>query len=263
MSRTDEGVSLKGNSIVQVVVEQDVIQTQRPYMHVGTKLVAGSGVIVNAREGLIISNAHLTENAVNIVVFSAITGKQPLLCELVSILREKDLSIIRIDSDDRAILLQGRKPEDLNARLVDHLTLRQGSYLYAAGFPLGTRHLQVTTGCLSGLSTSDSYVKLTQYEDALQREPTFIVTSAGLNHGMSGGGLFEENGGLVGIITAGIPGASQIGFAIPSRVVVANYRQMLASKTPIPSNLHFRWSNVQETLSSIYQEADKIQVEVL
>lgn len=236
--------AVRESSIVQVVAEQDVIQTLRPFTRVGTKLVAGSGVIVNAKEGLVISNAHVTENTINTTVFSGITGKMPLHCELVSILREKDLSLLRIVPEDRKVLLQSRRPEDLNAKLVDHLSLRQGAPLYAAGFPLGTRHLQVTTGCLSGLSTSDSYVKLTQYEDALQREPTFIVTSAGLNHGMSGGGLFDENGGLVGVITAGIPGASQIGFAIPSRVVLANYGAMLKNLTPVPTNLHFRWSNV-------------------
>ncbi len=242
---------VRESSIVQVVAEQDVIQTLRPYTRIGTKLVAGSGVIVDAREGLIISNAHVTENAVNVTVFSAVTGKVPLHCELVSILREKDLSLLRIIPEDRKLLFAGgRRPEELNARLVDHLQLRQGAHLYAAGFPLGTRHLQVTTGCLSGLSTGDSYVKLTQYEDALQREPTFIVTSAGLNHGMSGGGLFDESGGLVGIITAGIPGASQIGFAIPSRVVLANFREMLSNITPIPTNLHFRWSNVSAGTAS-------------
>lgn len=235
---------VRESSIVQVVAEQDVIQALRPYTRVGSKLVAGSGVIIDAREGLVVSNAHVTENTVNTTIFSAVTGKMPLHCELVSILREKDLSLLRIIPEDLKVLLARRKPEDLNAKLVDHLSLQQGCHLYAAGFPLGTRQLQVTTGCLSGLSTSDSYVKLTQYEDALQREPTFIVTSAGLNHGMSGGGLFNESGGLVGIITAGIPGASQIGFAIPSRVVLANYQEMLNNITPVPSNLHFRWSNI-------------------
>lgn len=238
--------AVRESSIVQVVAEQEVIQTLRPFTKIGTKLVAGSGVIIDAKEGLIVSNAHVTENTVNTTVFSAVTGKRPLRCELVSIMREKDLSLLRIIPEDRAVLLEGRRPEDLNARLVDHLSLKQGCHLYAAGFPLGTRHLQVTTGCLSGLSTSDSFVKLTQIEDSTQRDPTFIVTSAGLNHGMSGGGLFEESGGLVGIITAGITGASQIGFAIPSRVVLANYRAMLSHASPIPPTLHFRWSNVSD-----------------
>lgn len=239
--------SVRESSIVQVVAEVVDAQILRPSTQASTKLVAGSGVIIDARKGLIISNAHVTGNAVNISVFSAVTGKRPLHCELVSIMREKDLALLRILPEDRAALLEGRKAEDLNARLVDHLALRQGCHLYAAGFPLGTKHLQVTTGCLSGLSTNDSFMKLTQCEDSLQRDPTFIVTSTALNHGMSGGGLFDETGGLVGIITAGISGASQIGFAIPSRVVVANFPSMLKQVIPIPPTLHFRWTNVSES----------------
>lgn len=240
------------NSIVQVVAEQDIIQTLRPFARMGSKLVAGSGVIVNIRDGLVISNAHVTENTVNTKIFSSITGKRPLHCDLVSIMREKDLALLRIIPEDLEVLMSncGGNPEALNARLVDHLTLRQGCHLYAAGYPLGTKQLQVTTGCLSGISTSDSFVKLTQYEDSTQRDPTFIVTTASLNHGMSGGGLFEESGGLVGIITAGIPGASQIGFAIPSRVLLANYRAMLDHISPIPPTLHFRWSNISDTTAS-------------
>lgn len=241
------GHSVRESSIVQVVAEVSESQVLRPFANAGSKLVAGSGVILDAKQGLVVSNAHVTGNAINLTVFSAVTGKRALHCELVSIMREKDLALIRIVPEDRAILLEGRQPEDLNARLIDHLTLRQGCHLYAAGFPLGTRHIQVTTGCLSGLSTSDSFVKLTQYEDSTQRDPTFVVTSAALNHGMSGGGLFDESGGLVGIITAGIPGASQIGFAIPSRVILANYAAMLNHISPIPPTLHFRWSNVSES----------------
>lgn len=232
------------SALVQVVAEIAEIQSLRPYIQDDTKICAGSGIIIDAEHGLIISNAHVVGNAVNITVFSGITGKKPLKCNLESIIRERDLALLRLEDEDRDHLLELTPAEELNASPVDHLNVQQGSVLFAAGFPLGTRQLQLTTGCLSGISTTDSYIRMAQSEDSYSRDPTFITTSAGLNHGMSGGGLFDQDGGLVAIITAVLPSTSQIGFGIPSRVVIACLDTMLKNITPALPTLHFRWSNL-------------------
>ncbi len=238
----------KENTIVQVICETAEIYSLRPYLKPTTKMNAGSGVIVDSKNGLIITNAHVAGNAIMIQVFSPITGKLPLRCELVSIIRDKDLSLIKIIDEDLQQLLQLKDPENLDAKIIDHLSIPQGAQLFAAGFPLGTRLLQVTSGCLSGLSTPDSFVKIIQCEDSYARDSTFIATSAGLNFGMSGGGLFTDDGYLVGIITAGLPSANQIGFAIPSRIVLANYLLMKHNLLPRIPTFNFRWSNVNQQI---------------
>lgn len=237
----------KENTIVQVICETAEVQSLRPYLRPTTKMNAGSGVIVDSAKGLIITNAHVTGNAQMIQVFSPITGKMPLRCELVSIIRDRDLSLIQIIEEDLKHLLKLKTPDQLDAKIIDHLTIPQGTQLFAAGFPLGTRLLQITSGCLSGLSTPDSFVRITQCEDSYARDTTFIATSAGLNFGMSGGGLFTEKGHLVGIITAGLPSANQIGFAIPSRIVYANYLLMTHNLLPRIPTFNFRWSNINQS----------------
>src|SRR6185437_16458915 len=176
----------KENTIVQVICETAEIHSLRPYLKPTTKMNAGSGVIIDSQKGIIITNAHVVGNSMMIQAFSPITGKMPLRCELVSIIRDKDLSLIRIIEEDRQQLLSLKDSTQLDAQMVDHLTIPQGTQLYAAGFPLGTRLLQITSGCLSGLSTPDSFIRITQCEDSYARDSTFIATSAGLNFGMSG-----------------------------------------------------------------------------
>ncbi len=240
------GSLVKENSIVQVICETADVNTLTPYLRPKTELNGGSGVIIDSKKGIVVTNAHVTANSQMIQVFSSITGKMPLRCELVSIIRDKDLSLIRIIEEDLKQLLELKTPDQLDARLVDHLQLEQGTPLFAAGFPLGTRLVQITSGCLSGLRTQDSFFQTKQYEDPSARHPTFLVTTAGLNFGMSGGGLFTTDGHLVGIITGGREDANQIGYAIPARVVHANYLLMLYNALPRVPTFNFRWSNVNQ-----------------
>lgn len=244
--KMDSPVNTDPLPVVQVMCETADVNSLRPYLKPKTELNGGSGVIIDSKNGIIVTNAHVTANSQMIQVFSSITGKTPLRCNLVSIIHDKDLSLIRIIDEDLKQLLDVKPPEQLDAKLIDHLQITQGSQLFAAGFPLGTRLLQITSGCLSGLSTPDSFVRITQYEDSYARNSTFIATSAGLNFGMSGGGLFTTDGHLVGIITAGLPSANQIGYAIPSRIVYANYLLMLHNILPRVPTFNFRWSNINQ-----------------
>jgi len=157
----------------------------------------GSGVIVDADKGYILTNNHVVENADQITVtlydnrsFEAkVVGKDP--------------------ETDVAVLVPKKKVEGLTAMtLGDSGRLQVGDFVVAIGNPFGLTHT-VTSGIVSALGRSG--IEDGKFED-------FIQTDASINPGNSGGALVDLNGNLVGINTAILSGSGGnigIGFAIP------------------------------------------------
>lgn len=158
---------------------------------------AGSGVIVNADEGLILTNHHVIENADDITVTlldDRTTGATVIGSDELS-----DLAVLKIDLDGLAEIAIG-----------DSAALRVGDYVVAIGNPFGFSHT-VTSGIVSGLGRSGINPAANAYED-------FIQTDASINPGNSGGALVNLTGELVGINSAILSrggGNIGIGFAIP------------------------------------------------
>ena len=155
----------------------------------------GSGVIVDANKGLILTNTHVIANAVQITV-SMLDGRQ-FEAEVVGADSETDIAVIRIPADN----LDAIKPADSD-------TLQVGDFVVAIGNPFSLGHT-VTSGIVSALGRSGLGIE--GYED-------FIQTDAAINPGNSGGALVNLNGELLGINTAifsSSGGNIGIGFAIP------------------------------------------------
>jgi Do/DeqQ family serine protease len=152
---------------------------------------AGSGVIFDAKNGYIVTNAHVVDNATEITV---------------TLLDGRDLTATVVGSDvpsDVAVLKV--PPENLTQiALGDSARIEQGDFVVAIGNPFGLQHT-VTSGIVSGLGRSG--INPDGYED-------FIQTDASINPGNSGGALVNLRGELVGINSA-ILSRSGIGFAIP------------------------------------------------
>jgi serine protease DegQ len=157
----------------------------------------GSGVIVDADKGYILTNNHVVENADQITVtlydnrsFEAkVVGKDP--------------------ETDVAVLVPVKKIDGLTAiTLGDSDKLQVGDFVVAIGNPFGLTHT-VTSGIVSALGRSG--IEDNKFEN-------FIQTDASINPGNSGGALVDLNGNLVGINTAILSGSGGnigIGFAIP------------------------------------------------
>ena len=155
----------------------------------------GSGVIVDAKRGLVLTNNHVIANADQITV-TLRDGRQ-LEAKIIGSDPETDVAVIRIPADH----LTEVKPADS-----DHL--RVGDFVVAIGNPFGLGQT-VTSGIVSALSRSGLGIE--GYED-------FIQTDASINPGNSGGALVNLRGELVGINTAIFSqsgGNIGIGFAIP------------------------------------------------
>src|SRR5579871_523544 len=156
---------------------------------------AGSGVIVDAKNGYIITNYHVIENASEITV---------------TLLDNRSFTAKVVGSDEGAdiAVLQAKQPNLTALTLGDSSKLEVGDYVVAIGNPFGLQNT-VTAGIVSALGRSG--INPEGYED-------FIQTDASINPGNSGGALVNLRGELVGInaaILSGSGGNIGIGFAIP------------------------------------------------
>lgn len=169
----------------------------------------GSGVIFNAREGLVLTNNHVIQSADQITV--SLQDGRNFQAEVVGSDPATDVALIRIP------------PENLTALpLADSNKLRVGDFVVAIGNPFGLGQT-VTSGIVSALGRSG--LNMEGYEN-------FIQTDASINPGNSGGALVNLRGELVGINTAIFStgqsaGNIGIGFAIPSNLVKQVTDQLL------------------------------------
>jgi serine protease Do/serine protease DegQ len=169
----------------------------------------GSGVIINARKGLILTNNHVIRGADEITV--SLYNGQDYPAKLVGSDPATDVALIQIKANNLTAL-----------PLADSDTLRIGDFVVAIGNPFGLGQT-VTSGIVSALGRSGLGIE--HYEN-------FIQTDASINPGNSGGALVNLRGELVGINTAifsqgQAAGSVGIGFAIPSNLVQQISGQLL------------------------------------
>lgn len=168
---------------------------------------AGSGVIVDAKNGYIITNAHVIENADEITV--TLLDDRQIKAEIVGRDKPSDVAVLKV---------QARNLVEMP--LADSNAAEVGDFVLAIGNPFALSHT-VTSGIISALGRSDNNPE--SYQD-------FIQTDAPINPGNSGGALVDLRGQLVGINTAifsGSGGNIGIGFAIPSNMVKAVMSQLV------------------------------------
>jgi len=167
----------------------------------------GSGVIVDASKGLIITNAHVIDGADEITV--TLEDKRELEAEIVGTDTKTDIALIKISA---------RGLSDLKiARAND---VKVGDYVIAVGNPFGLSH-SVTSGIVSALGRDRGGAR-GGYQD-------FIQTDASINPGNSGGALVNSKGELIGINSAIVSrsgGNQGIGFAVPTNIVKGVMRQL-------------------------------------
>ena len=159
----------------------------------------GSGVIIDAAKGYVLTNNHVINQAQKISV-------------QLNDGREFDAKLVGSDEQSDIALLQLIKPDHLTQiAIADSDKLRVGDFAVAVGNPFGLGQT-ATSGIISALGRSGLN---------LEGLENFIQTDASINRGNSGGALLNLNGELIGINTAILaPGGGSIGigFAIPSNM---------------------------------------------
>jgi len=172
----------------------NVPQNQQGYQERETQ-ATGSGVIVDAAQGYVLTNAHVVEHETSITVTTKENRK--FAAKLVGRDADTDVAVLKIDDGHLTAVPMG-----------DSDRLQVGDFVVAIGNPFGLGQT-VTSGIVSALGRSGLGIE--GYED-------FIQTDASINPGNSGGALVDLRGNLVGINTAILaPGGGNIGigFAVP------------------------------------------------
>jgi len=171
---------------------------ERPRPQMRRPSALGSGVIVDAENGYLLTNNHVIEVGDDITV--TLTDRRVFKAELVGADPDTDVALLKIDADSLSAM-----------PLADSDNLEVGDYVVAIGNPFGLGQT-VTAGIVSALGRSGILpLGPDSYQD-------FIQTDAAINVGNSGGALVNLEGELVGINTAifsGRGGNIGIGFAIP------------------------------------------------
>ncbi|MGQ0750426.1 MAG: Do family serine endopeptidase [Betaproteobacteria bacterium] len=168
---------------------------------------AGSGVIVDAARGYVLTNHHVIREAEQIIV--TLKDRRQFMARLVGADPGTDVAVLQIQAQSLAALKFG-----------DSDQLNVGDYVIAVGNPFGLGQT-VTSGIVSALGRTGLSVE--GYED-------FIQTDASINPGNSGGALINLRGELIGINTAIVApsgGNVGIGFAVPSNMAQAVMSQIV------------------------------------
>lgn len=169
---------------------------------------AGSGVIVDAENGYVLTNTHVLRGADEVEI--TLKNGRGLKAELVGADKQTDLAVLQVDGDNLTEL-----------ELADSSKLNVGDFVVAIGNPFGLGQT-VTSGIVSALGRTG--LGKTRYEN-------FIQTDASINPGNSGGALVNLRGELVGINTAilspGGGGNVGIGFAIPANMARNVMQQLI------------------------------------
>lgn len=168
----------------------------------------GSGSIIDAAKGLILTDCHVVDGAEAITV--TLSDGRSFEAQVVGKDVDSDIAVIKIDADGLTELPIG-----------DSNRLRVGDYVVAVGNPFGLSHT-VTHGIVSALGRTG--FETGAYEG-------YIQTDAAINPGNSGGPLVDLDGNMVGVNSAIIDssgGSSGIGFAIPSTVAKQILQDLIA-----------------------------------
>jgi Do/DeqQ family serine protease len=177
-----------------------------------TQISAGSGVIVDAGRGFVLTNHHVVANGIEVYV--TLKDGRRFQAQLVGSDPATDIALLRIDASDLAEISFG-----------DSTALRVGDYVVAIGNPFGLGQT-ATLGIVSALGRRDRPIA---GQDSLIAED-FIQTDASINPGNSGGALIDLRGGLVGINTAILTPTGVnvgVGFAVPSSIAQAIMDQLV------------------------------------
>ena len=173
----------------------------------------GSGVIVDAKNGYILTNNHVVEDADEISIY--LIDEREFKAEVVGADPKSDIAVLKINTDNLTAI-----------RLGDSDKLDVGEWVLAIGSPFSSNLSHTVTAGIVSAKGRSSVIGSVDYED-------FIQTDAAINPGNSGGALVNLDGELVGINTAIATGgfmrsSAGVGFAIPTNLAKTIMNDLIA-----------------------------------
>lgn len=183
------------DTVVQIFAQIAATDILQPYKTPTQGAAYGSGFFIN-EDGDLITNAHVVNQAKAVWIQIPSLGKRIIDVEVVGVSPDRDIALLRLTEESRRVV-----KEELGVipflPLGDSDTIFRSDDVLALGYPLGQQSLKSTTGVISG------------------RERHYIQISAPVNPGSSGGPLLNTKGEVIGINSAAILEAQNVGYAIP------------------------------------------------
>jgi serine protease Do len=187
------------DTVVQVFVQVAKFNWLQPYATPSQGESAGTAFFIDD-QGYLITNAHVISQAQSVAVQIPTFGKERLGVDIIGVCFDRDIALLRLRHSGRIRMREtlGKIP---HLRLGDSNQVSRSDEIMTLGFPLGQQSLKSTVGVVSGRES----LEFRQY----------IQIDAAINPGNSGGPSLDYNGEVVGINTASIPGAQNVGYIIP------------------------------------------------
>lgn len=241
---------LTGNQIynlgLQQVVGVNTSLTTNIFGQTSTSAVSGSGFIIS-EDGYILTNYHVISYAVvyggELTVLMEDGAKYP--AEVVGYIESNDVAVIKIDAAGLTPVAFG-----------DSDAMQVGETVYAIGNPLGELEYTMTDGIVSAL---DRVISTTDDITGVQTSINMFQISAAVNHGNSGGPVYNSRGEVIGIVTAKYSDADEgiesLGFAIPINDAVSIATQLIEHGYVAGAGLGITGRNVSLIYSEMAMEA--------
>lgn len=198
-----QNINELGSMIVRIHSENKIFDFLEPYNTLNTSSSIGTGFFID--KNIILTAAHVVEDAIKIEVSVPTIGKKKFDVEIVCVNLDYDFAILKT------------KTIHVNKyfKLADSNKVKSGDKTLALGYPLGQENLKITTGTKSGIHEG------------------MIQTDTAINPGNSGGPLLDEKYEVIGINVSGILEANNVGYAVPINIVKIYKDRMLQSKEKI------------------------------
>ena len=188
------------NTVVQVWAQATKFKWLEPYRAPKQQQGAGSAFFISST-GKLLTNFHVVNSAKTLFIMVPALGQKLIRVTVQAVCPDTDVALLQVTDEGRALL-------EKELGTIPFLTLGDSDTLYrtqpvlALGYPLGKRYLKSTSGEIAG----------GEYEGYNE---SYIHITAPINPGNSGGPLLNEQGLVVGINSAGVPSAQNVGFIRP------------------------------------------------
>lgn len=204
---------------VEGFLEEDIQSVMNPAIKIPGNW-AGSGFFIKYDDlkGYIVTNAHVIRNAVKVKVSSMLTSEEKFDAEVVGLVKklEPDVALIKLNETEL------KRFESMASMAIEYLELRdsselsRGEEIKAIGYPMGMVEPNISGGEITNFVSGSEYTT--------ER----FVTDAAINPGNSGGPSVSQDGKVVGLNTAVMVGADNIGFITPAgfvKIIIDNLLQ--------------------------------------
>ncbi|MBA3751864.1 trypsin-like peptidase domain-containing protein [Candidatus Dependentiae bacterium] len=218
ISRTSEWFQAERNAenaVVQIVAHHAHFNWLEPYKAPKQKEGCGTGFLIDAL-GHLLTNFHVVEGAKSLKVFMPALGQKSVDARIVGVCPQADVALLKISDDGLAAIKSLLKRVPF-LKFGDADSLYPTEPVLALGYPLGKNVLKSTVGVVAGLRE-------------LMCDKFVMHITAPINPGNSGGPLLNLAGHVVGINSAGIPGAQSIGYSIPINDVAILMKDLKSMK---------------------------------